>query len=343
MGFLKFGLARREGDRRSSYLFLRKELLVRFAHSLKELELLPEALLRMPSVRIVQEWYQQSFHEILFHENAEITNKNLDDFTSLLKMVLKWNHNVVQTMAEGIIELKETHGVNVVVENSIQYFLDRFHINRISMRMIINQHVLIFGSELPLSPQFIGSIDPACDVMTVVQDAYRNAKMLCERYYKTAPDLFVRTKNAVDKMDRITVVYVPSHLYHICFELFKNSMRATIEHAKNVQNEPKLPDIKVTIVKGKEDLSIKIGDKGGGVPRSIVEVLFNYMYTTAPPPNKDNSSAPLSLNELKIEQIVTGQSAATGKRKYRDCAERISRIVTDYSNQWLQDDHERLI
>lgn len=31
--------------------------------------------------------------------------------------------------------------------------------------------------------------------------------------------------------DPLHFVYIPSHLYHILFEIFKNAMRATIEHA----------------------------------------------------------------------------------------------------------------
>ena len=42
--------------------------------------------------------------------------------------------------------------------------------------------------------------------------------------------------------DKIQFVYVPSHLYHVLFELFKNSMRATIEHAG--EDEIDFPPVK---------------------------------------------------------------------------------------------------
>lgn len=44
------------------------------------------------------------------------------------------------TMAQGVMELKEAHAINANVEANIQYFLDRFYMNRISIRMLINQH-----------------------------------------------------------------------------------------------------------------------------------------------------------------------------------------------------------
>lgn len=43
-------------------------------------------------------------------------------------------------MAQGVLELKESHDVDAQTENSIQYFLDRFYMSRISIRMLINQH-----------------------------------------------------------------------------------------------------------------------------------------------------------------------------------------------------------
>lgn len=50
--------------------------------------------------------------------------------------------DVVQTMAQGVIEMKEQRGgtVEPSMELSIQYFLDRLYMSRISIRMLINQH-----------------------------------------------------------------------------------------------------------------------------------------------------------------------------------------------------------
>ena len=64
-------IAGRNASENQSYLFLRKELPVRLANIMKEINLLPENLQRMPSVNLVQNWYMQSFGEILEFENSE--------------------------------------------------------------------------------------------------------------------------------------------------------------------------------------------------------------------------------------------------------------------------------
>uniref|UniRef100_A0A8C9LHI2 Protein-serine/threonine kinase n=1 Tax=Piliocolobus tephrosceles TaxID=591936 RepID=A0A8C9LHI2_9PRIM len=265
--FLDFG--RDNACEKTSYMFLRKELPVRLANTMREVNLLPDNLLNRPSVGLVQSWYMQSFLELLEYENKSPEDPQvLDNFLQVLIKVRNRHNDVVPTMAQGVIEYKEKFGFDPFISTNIQYFLDRFYTNRISFRMLINQHTLLFGGDTnPVHPKHIGSIDPTCNVADVVK-----AK---------APD------------KPIQVVYVPSHLFHMLFELFKNSMRATVELYED--RKEGYPAVKTLVTLGKEDLSIKISDLGGGVPLRKIDRLFNYMYSTAPRPSLEPTrAAPLA-------------------------------------------------
>lgn len=56
----------------------------------------------------------------------------------------------------------------------------------------------------------------------------------------------------------------------------------------------------MVIAHGKEDITIKISDEGGGLPRSGIPVVWTYMYTTAkaqelePEFNKSEFKAPMA-------------------------------------------------
>ncbi|NXX64947.1 PDK4 kinase, partial [Spizella passerina] len=276
------------GCERTSFAFLRQELPVRFANILKEIDLLPDKLLSTPSVKLVRSWYIQSLKELIeFHQKSPDDQKVLSDFIDTLIRVRNRHHDVVPTMAQGVIEYKDTFKVDPVTNQNIQYFLDRFYMSRISTRMLMNQHTLLFDDKSGSGhPRHIGSIDPCCDVVEVVNDAYESAKMLCDQYYLTSPELKLTQVNGKAPGEPINIVYVPSHLFHMLFELFKNSMRATVEFQENSST---LSPVEVTVVLGKEDLAIKISDRGGGVPVRKIERLFSYMYSTAPRPNVDDS------------------------------------------------------
>ncbi|GAB1302965.1 Protein-serine/threonine kinase [Apodemus speciosus] len=316
--FLDFG--RDNACEKTSYMFLRKELPVRLANTMREVNLLPDNLLNRPSVGLVQscflpggrlavevadficctkaEEYMQSFLELLEYENKSPEDPRvLDNFLHVLINIRNRHNDVVPTMAQGVIEYKEKFGFDPFISSNIQYFLDRFYTNRISFRMLINQHTLLFGGDTnPAHPKHIGSIDPTCNVADVVKDAYETAKMLCEQYYLVAPDLEVEEFNAKAPNKPIQVVYVPSHLFHMLFELFKaggNSMRATVELHEDKKEG--YPAVKTLVTLGKEDLSIKISDLGGGVPLRKIDRLFNYMYSTAPRPSLEPTrAAPLA-------------------------------------------------
>lgn len=67
-------------------------------------------------------------------------------FNESMEVILERHENVVEKMAEGIIQLREQHGINITSERNIQYFLDRLYLSRISIRMLQYQHCLLLFS-----------------------------------------------------------------------------------------------------------------------------------------------------------------------------------------------------
>lgn len=296
--FIEFGF---NATAESSFLFLKRELPVRLANIMKELQLLPQQLHQTHACRVVVDEYAQSFRDVLSFETADSTDsKVLDDFSSVLYKIRERHSNTVICMAEAVMELKNVAGHDHsgkqprYMEN-IQYFLDRLYTSRISTRMLINQHTSLFADPTTVKDGrrvdkfgrvMVGNIDPHCEIAPIVEKAYESARDICEYHYMTAPELDFRAVNGVPgdntSPEEISFVYVPSHLYHILFELIKNSMRATIE--RHGDHTVYLPPVKVRAIKGVEDVTIRVSDQGGGIPRRLKDQLFEYLYTTAQTP-----------------------------------------------------------
>jgi pyruvate dehydrogenase kinase 2/3/4 len=220
----------------------------------------------------------------------------LECFNETLAQILARHATVVETMAQGVIEMKEAKVLGSSnsetdrhMQKCVQYFLDRFYLNRIGLRMLINQHMHMF-TDLKSDGNHVGAIDKLCDVQSIAEDAYHDARFLCEDHYMTAPECTFDCRNPYDKTpseSRITMTYVPTHLHHMLFEILKNSLRAVVERH---EGKSELPKINVLICKGRSDVTIKVSDQGGGIRRSEIGKLFSYTYSSAPRPEQDEKT-----------------------------------------------------
>ena len=100
-------------------------------------------------------------------------------------------------------------------------------------------------------------------ILSLNLDAYHDARFLCEQYYNDAPDLELFEVDNGSNQDEtseksLKLPYIPSHLHHMAFELFKNAMRATIEYRIISKKGETIPPIVTTIAKGDTELSIKV-------------------------------------------------------------------------------------
>ncbi|KAI0269085.1 mitochondrial branched-chain alpha-ketoacid dehydrogenase kinase-domain-containing protein [Russula aff. rugulosa BPL654] len=193
-------------------------------------------------------------------------------FTKALDDIKRRHDPTVTTVAQGVLEWKRNKKTQRIGLD-VQAWLDRFYMSRIGIRFLIGQHVAL--NTLAPHEDYVGIICTRANVHDIVHEAIENARFVCEEHYgmfKGPPVQLICPKN-------LHFAYVPGHLSHICFELLKNSLRAVVERYGH-EKEDAIPPIKVIVVEGKEDITIKISDEGGGIARSAIPLIWTYMYTT---------------------------------------------------------------
>jgi len=271
-------------DTKHSFLFLRKEIPTRLANMIMELKLLPEDLRVQKECTEILNDYITSFREMIPFEQSEPSLDTLNSFTEALNTIRRRHLDTVPSMARAVFKLSSLHGgVSEGVDETIQYFLDRLYISRISIHMLISHYNALHGNLKTLTGM-VGTIDMNCNVVAVADSAYRDAAVLCEQEYFDSPKLDIKavdtTDTNADTRGQVSATYVPAHLHHILFEVFKNAMRVTCEFSERKELAD-LPFIRVRIYKTHDDISIKISDRGGGMNRKTRGKIFKYMFSTA--------------------------------------------------------------
>lgn len=194
-------------------------------------------------------------------------------FSRVLENIKRRHDPVVTTVAMGINEYKRKRQ-RMQIDSSIQSFLDRFYMSRIGIRMLIGQHIALTTQSNHRHPNYVGIICTRTNVRELAEEAIENARFVCEDHY----GLFDAPKVQLFCPPDLNFMYVPGHLSHMLFETLKNSLRAVVE--RHGAEKEDFPVTKVIIAEGKEDITIKISDEGGGIARSAIPLVWTYMYTT---------------------------------------------------------------
>ncbi|KAG2430960.1 hypothetical protein HXX76_009926 [Chlamydomonas incerta] len=262
--------------------FLHKELPVRLAHRVAELENLPYGLSAKKHILQVRDWYVESFRDLRTFPHVKDAADELK-FTELLRGIYRRHANAVPVMAKGVSELREELRTQVGPRFAgqqrltelpeIHQFLDGFYLSRIGIRILIGQHIALHE---PSKPNHIGLICTKCSPVLVAQDAINDARSICMREYGDAPEV------SVYGSPDFVFPYVPSHLHHMLFELVKNSLRAVQD--RFADSDDPAPPIRLVVAEGGEDVTLKVSDEGGGIPRSGLANIWTYLYSTAKSP-----------------------------------------------------------
>ena len=269
---IQFGLSVDEEKIVRSAQIVQAELPVRLAHRLMDLQTLPHVCITNPYIQDVFSRYVDAFRRL----EAMPTVQTLEDdekLSTLLRQLVDNTNTVVETLGQGMAEV--TRKLPAVAVN-VNDFLDRMLMSRIGRRVLAEHHIMLHRAKKRTPDGWVGVINTRCSPHHALLNSVEKATEICRRTFGDAPDVIVTGDLGA------TIPYIPYHLEYIFLEILKNSMRATME---NVRIRPPVdngrpPPIEVLIGEGSTELLVRISDRGGGVPASVMERAFDYCYTT---------------------------------------------------------------
>ncbi|KAJ3269775.1 [Pyruvate dehydrogenase (acetyl-transferring)] kinase isozyme 3, mitochondrial [Terramyces sp. JEL0728] len=179
----------------------------------------------------------------------------------------------------------------LLTKDELQQFLTKFHIQRIAVRLLIG-HCVALSRPLPMD-NMIGIFCTKTPIEDIVTESVQLAEDLCMITYGCAPPIEL---SCTPESKNFDLLYIPSHLQHILFELLKNAMRAVIERELlkvgeyGVVNTSKLPPIIVHWRTTPEHYIFEVRDQGIGIDPDLLEKVFLFHYTTAAKPIKPGAA-----------------------------------------------------
>ena len=274
-----------EADR---FTFLKKEMAIRIAQMIMELQRLPKDLHEEKVCMMTMAKYSTTFKEVIEFQEMEPSDDVLKNFKGKLVTFRKRHEDTdveiglacklmkkkKEMLAIGPAEKEEIDQLF----SSLRIVLDRFFTSRISIHMITNHHLELFSKDRVV-PSEVGLIRRKCDIRSILSDAADEATMYVEDMYMACPKVDIRMyKNAREITEPVVGALVPSHLKIIFEAVLKNSMRATVEHHFN--DLKNLPPVTAIICQADDYFTIKISDCGGGMDRDSAARCFMYQYST---------------------------------------------------------------
>lgn len=243
---------------------VQNEMLVRLTSRIRDFGNLPSKLLEEKQVETVINMYKDYLQQIESLESTDSPKLNRE-FIRLLSEFKAKDSSTLPLIASGIQSWRESTNQKGI-DNILAAQLDDLFTARLSVRILIGQYCEFAKPNMP------GLIERGLLVSEVVEEARSKVKQMTIEKYSKCPDITIEGK--LDS--RLT--YIRTFLRHIVVELVKNSAEATLEKHKE---SDKLPSVDIVISGGKEDCVIKVSDVGGGIPRSALNKIWSYQFTTS--------------------------------------------------------------
>lgn len=324
----KYATAMDKVQRLRNAQFLHRELPIRVAQRAVDLLTLPNGLSEAKHIQQVSCAYISKLHSLLSF-SAPRTLEEEEQFTDMLQLLALDRSYIPKAISQGLVDwYDEKRELEIDRLQDMEDALYRFFTARVGLRLLIEHHVLSSRRECAKALRKSTSMFPDDDGnhagcinsnLDLVKEISRVANMVVQQtkdFYGASPEIEV--VDCIDKKDTRDFTYILNHLHDMMGELLKNSCRATVRHflghdGKGIngrpllmgtlsgsETSPTLPPIRVVVVKGEEDVTIKVADKGGGIPRSRMAKIWKFAHSTA---DKEENYSDFGMDSLSGTRI----------------------------------------
>ena len=241
--------------------FVYDEMLIRLSHRVFDLLKLPYGLPTIKPVKEVIDLYAYSFDRIKSVEKPN-NETQCKDLAELLSDIKNQHNYLEENISNGIKILNQNYDYKLLDYNIINYELDKFFSSRVGIRTLIS-----------LNSHFIegGNLIQNCNISELIEDTVGEVKYIYDANFDDEIEISV-----LDKEKDVIIPYIPSHIKFVLREILKNSVVS--HYTNNIENEK----ITVDYTEGIDDVIIKISDRGLGFPRTKLNKMYSYSYTTSP-------------------------------------------------------------
>eukprot|EP00667_Euglena_gracilis_P013074 EG_transcript_13463 len=251
--------------------YVRKEVVVRLARSIRAFQALPYIVCINPHITAVLRQFCAAF-TVLQAVPPLRTLEEEQQFTATLTALFRDTSDVIAVMAKGIKEIRQLPGSLNINYTYLDSFIDNFLMQRISRRVIAEHHMSLHQQR----QHWVGAFNMQTSPADIAHHVMHVAQDTCTALYGVAPSYRV-----VGDSDA-RLAYIPVHLEYMLLELCKNALRATVEKH---QRAAALPEVVIRVCAGR-DVVLVVQDKGGGIDADKLAQVWGYGYTTFKPPSR---------------------------------------------------------
>lgn len=257
-------------NRAKLYNIIRTEIPVRLSRLIINMpDYLPTEVKDQRTGQFVKDYFEMSFKELeTFPQTVDHIDKITEaKFLEVLTRVGIRLGGTTEMLSDAILSSKILSDHQKYKD--LQSVLNDIFRQNLSLDVLVNVYKPKWTKHL----QCITCIDPKNNIVENIESAYDDARYLCEQHYINAPQLEITS--SIENV----FPFIPNHLYLIFFEIFKNSLRATVESHGELNDD--LPPVRLTLQPDGERIVINIHDEGGGMSPEQMAHAMQFFSTSA--------------------------------------------------------------